>query len=52
MYEKNAKAQKIRDDIKARKDYQEYLTNYIDVLSSMTMDARMAKYEERLAKYA
>ena len=51
-YEQNAKAQKIRDDIRARRDYQEYLTGYIDLLASHAGDARMAKFEQRLPKYA
>lgn len=52
MYEKGARAQKIRDEIKARRDYQEYLTNYMDLLASMTNDARMVRFADQLEKYA
>ena len=45
-------AKKIRDDIKARKDYQDYLTQYVDQLTYRQHDARMKKFEGRLDKYA
>lgn len=48
MYEKGAKAQRIRDEMKARRDYQEYLTRYLDVLCSMRADNRMARFAEQL----
>ena len=51
-YEQNAMAQKIRDDIRARRDYQEYLTSYVDLLANRVDNARMAKFEDRLSKYA
>ena len=51
-YEQHAKAQQIRDDIKSRRDYQEYLTCYIDILASRAADARMAKFEDTVGKYA
>ena len=51
-YEKSAKAQKLRDEIKARKDYQEYLTYYIDELASRSEALDMANFSDRLDKYA
>ena len=51
-YERSQQAQKIRDDIKARKDYQEHLTSYVDLLASHGSDALLDKYEDRLGKYA
>ena len=38
-YEQNSKAQQIRNDIKARKDYQEYLTSYVDLLADFVRDS-------------
>ena len=51
-YEKSSKAQKLRDEIKARKDYQEYLTYYIDELASRSEALDMANFSDRLDKYA
>ena len=52
LYEQNAKAQRIRDEIQARRHYQEYLTEYVDTLASLANDVRMTKFEERLERYA
>lgn len=52
MYEKTGRAQKIRDEIKARTDFQEYLTHYMDLLASMANDPRMNKFADRLDRYA
>ena len=51
-YERSQQAQKIRDEIKARKDYQEHLTSYVDLLASHGSDALLDKYEDQLGKYA
>ena len=51
-YERSQQAQKIRDEIKARKEYQEHLTSYVDILASHASDALLDKYEDRLGKYA
>ena len=51
-YEKSAKAQKLRDEVKARKDYQEYLTYYVDELASRGEAADMERYRDRLDRYA
>ncbi len=50
-YEQSSKAQKIRDEIKARKDYQEYLTAYMDLLLSKSQDPRMKNFAPRLDNY-
>ena len=48
FYENNDKARQIRRDIQARKDYQEHLKNYIELLESKKTEQRMAKWENRL----
>ena len=52
LYEQNAKAQRIRDEIQARRQYQEHLTGYVDTLASRANDVGMEKFEERLERYA
>ena len=52
QYETDAKAKKIKDDIRARKEYQELLTYYVDELASRRKEARMARFEQRLGVYA